>query len=234
LKNFAFIFARGGSKGIPRKNIKSFGGKPLIAHSIEIAKEIEIIDEVFVSTDNNEIKKVAEEFGARIIHRPPGLATDHSPEWLSWKHAIEYLSDEGLFFDTFISLPATSPLRAKIDVTACIDKLYSSPSFDLIISVSKSARNPYFNMIKKNDSGYSELLIRPKKNINNRQEAPEVFDMTTVCYATSPGYIIDSPGLFYGNVGHVLVPKDRAIDIDDPFDFKIAELIFKNIRNVKE
>lgn len=234
MKNFAFIFARGGSKGIPRKNIKSFGGKPLIAHSIEIAKEIEIIDEVFVSTDNNEIKKVAEEFGARIIHRPPGLATDHSPEWLSWKHAIEYLSDEGLFFDTFISLPATSPLRAKIDVTACIDKLYSSPSFDLIISVSKSARNPYFNMIKKNDSGYSELLIRPKKNINNRQEAPEVFDMTTVCYATSPGYIIDSPGLFYGNVGHVLVPKDRAIDIDDPFDFKIAELIFKNIRNVKE
>jgi len=234
LKNFAFIFARGGSKGIPRKNIKSFGGKPLIAHSIEIAKEIEIIDEVFVSTDNNEIKKVAEEFGARIIHRPPGLATDHSPEWLSWKHAIEYLSDEGLFFDTFISLPATSPLRAKIDVTACIDKLYSSPSFDLIISVSKSARNPYFNMIKKNDSGYSELLIRPKKNINNRQEAPEVFDMTTVCYATSPEYIINSPGLFYGNVGHVLVPKDRAIDIDDPFDFKIAELIFKNIRNVKE
>ena len=234
MKNFAFIFARGGSKGIPRKNIKSFGGKPLIAHSIEIAKEIEIIDEVFVSTDNNEIKKVAEEFGARIIHRPPGLATDHSPEWLSWKHAIEYLSDEGLFFDTFISLPATSPLRAKIDVTACIDKLYSSPSFDLIISVSKSARNPYFNMIKKNDSGYSELLIRPKKNINNRQEAPEVFDMTTVCYATSPEYIINSPGLFYGNVGHVLVPKDRAIDIDDPFDFKIAELIFKNIRNVKE
>jgi len=234
LKNFAFIFARGGSKGIPRKNIKSFGGKPLIAHSIEIAKEIEIIDEVFVSTDNNEIKKVAEEFGARIIHRPPGLATDHSPEWLSWKHAIEYLSDEGLFFDTFISLPATSPLRAKIDVTACINKLYSSPSFDLIISVSKSARSPYFNMIKKNDSGYSELLIRPKKNINNRQEAPEVFDMTTVCYATSPGYIIDSPGLFYGNVGHVLVPKDRAIDIDDPFDFKIAELIFKDIRNVKE
>jgi len=234
LKNFAFIFARGGSKGIPRKNIKSFGGKPLIAHSIEIAKEIEAIDDIFVSTDSEEIINVAQKFGAKIINRPQYLATDDSPEWLAWKHAIEYLLSKGISFDTFISLPTTAPLRAKKDITACIDKLHSSSRFDMIITVSKSARSPYFNMVRENDLGFSELLIKTKNNINNRQEAPQVFDMTTVCYATSPNYIRNNTSLFSGNIGHVIVPKERAIDIDDPFDFKIAELIFKSVKNVKE
>ena len=234
MKNFAFIFARGGSKGIPRKNIKSFGGKPLIAHSIEIAKEIEAIDDIFVSTDSEEIINVAQKFGAKIINRPQYLATDDSPEWLAWKHAIEYLLSKGISFDTFISLPTTAPLRAKKDITACIDKLHSSSRFDMIITVSKSARSPYFNMVRENDLGFSELLIKTKNNINNRQEAPQVFDMTTVCYATSPNYIRNNTSLFSGNIGHVIVPKERAIDIDDPFDFKIAELIFKSVKNVKE
>ena len=234
MKIFAYIFARGGSKGIPGKNIKTIGGKPLIEYSINSAMENNLIDRTFVSTDCKQITQVAEKSNITVIDRPKDLALDNSPEWLAWKHAIEYLLSKGISFDTFISLPTTAPLRAKKDITACIDKLHSSSRFDMIITVSKSARSPYFNMVRENDLGFSELLIKTKNNINNRQEAPQVFDMTTVCYATSPNYIRNNTSLFSGNIGHVIVPKERAIDIDDPFDFKIAELIFKSVKNVKE
>ena len=113
MKIIAFIFARGGSKGLPNKNIKILNGKPLIAWSIEHAKKINRIDRVIVSTDSEEIAKIAREFGAEVpFMRPLELATDESPEWLSWQHGLKHLkSIDGCLPDLMLSIPATAPLR---------------------------------------------------------------------------------------------------------------------------
>ena len=122
MKNYAFIFARGGSKGLPGKNIKPLAGKPLLQYSIDTALASPSIDKVFVSTDDADIAKVAIESGALLIERPDEFATDTSPEWLSWRHAIEWAKENHGQFDGFVSLPATSPLRGVEDVEAAIEK----------------------------------------------------------------------------------------------------------------
>ena len=103
MKTFSFIFARGGSKGIKNKNIKSFCGKPLIEYSIKVAKEIDRIDECFVSTDSSKIAKISKELGAQIILRPSQLAEDSSSEWLAWQHAIKTVNKLFSEFDVFVS-----------------------------------------------------------------------------------------------------------------------------------
>jgi len=120
----AFIFARGDSKGLPNKNIKIFNGKPLIAWSIEHAKSIDRINRIIVSTDSIEIAKIAREFGAEVpFMRPKELATDHSPEWLSWQHALKFLSQtEDYLPDLMLSIPTTSPLRDVEDINKIIDE----------------------------------------------------------------------------------------------------------------
>lgn len=224
MKNFAFIFARGGSKGLPGKNIKPLLGKPLIVYSIEIAKKCSSIDEVFVSTDDADIAKVSVLAGAIIIERPQELAGDTSPEWLSWRHAIEWVENRYGMFQYFVSLPATSPLRDVCDVESAIDKLNSTFA-DICISVTPASRSPYFNMIKIIDDGTCDLVIRPDGALNRRQDAPEVFDITTVVYASTPQFIKNNINIFSGTVTSIIVPKIRAVDIDDIYDFRLAEVL---------
>lgn len=119
MRNIAFIFARGGSKGLPGKNIKPLAGKPLVTYSIETAQRCSSIECVFVSTDDADIASVARESGATVIVRPAELATDTSPEWLSWRHAIEWVESHHGKFDGFVSLPATSPLRSVFFLSSC-------------------------------------------------------------------------------------------------------------------
>ena len=107
MKTYAFIFARGGSKGVARKNIRSLAGKPLLVYSIELAKKIELIDKVFVSTEDPEIANVALDNGVNVIDRPGELALDDTPEWLVWQHAIEWIQERGDDFDVF--LVSTNP-----------------------------------------------------------------------------------------------------------------------------
>ena len=147
MRTFAFIFARGGSKGVPGKNIKEICGKPLIAYPIEIAKEIESIEKIFVSTEDDNIATVAKKFGADIIPRPINLAQDDSPEWLAWQHAIKWLGERGDDFEIFISLPTTSPLRNKSDITQCL--AFLDEKTDVVVGVTEAARSPYFNMFNK-------------------------------------------------------------------------------------
>ena len=135
MKIFSFIFARGGSKGIKNKNIKSFCGKPLIEYSIKVAKEIDRIDECFVSTDSLKIAKISKELGAQVILRPSQLAEDNSSEWLAWQHAIRAVNKSFCEFDVFVSLPATSPLRTKINVEQALDNLNSK--VDIVMTVIK-------------------------------------------------------------------------------------------------
>jgi len=223
-KNFAFIFARGGSKGLPNKNIRLLNDKPLLAYSIETAQATPEIDRVFVSTDCQDIALVATQYGAELIERPSELAQDNSPEWLAWRHAIDIVERKYGVFDTFVSLPATSPLRSVEDVSASIKKLNDTDG-DICISVSPANRNPFFNMIKQDEQGYCQLVNSPNNEVKRRQDAPNVFDITTVVYTSTPTFIMDNNGLFEGKVVAVEVPKQRAVDIDDIYDFVFAQAL---------
>jgi len=225
MKYVALICARGGSKGLPKKNIKLLNGIPLIGWSINIAKKFEKISRIIVSTDSEEIASVALEYGAEVpFLRPQALSLDNSPEWLVWRHAIEYLeSQQDEIIDNLIVLPATAPLRSVQDVNKCIDE-FEKGNVDSIITVSEAKRNPYFNMIINDDDGYSSLVIN-NKGITRRQDAPTVFDMTTVAYVIKSKFVKTSNSIFEGRVRSVCIPDERAIDIDTMLDFKIAECL---------
>ncbi len=184
------------------------------------------IERVFVSTDDNAIAAVARESGAEVIMRPSELATDTSPEWLSWRHAIEYIQKVYGSFDLFVSLPATSPLRTESDVSSAISALINQDA-DVCISITPSNRSPYFNMVKQKNDGTVELVNIPESGVCRRQDAPEVFDITTVVYTAKPNFILNNNSLFEGKVTSVLIPKERAVDIDDIYDFMLAEAILK-------
>ncbi len=221
-----FIFARGGSKGVPGKNIKPLAGKPLIAHSIEVAQQCPSLGAVNISTDDEHIAAVARASGARVpFMRPAELATDTAPEWLAWRHAVEWAQQEYGHFDAFVSLPATSPFRAVADVEACIEVLRQDPQADVVITVKTAERSPYFNMVSLDEHGYAGLVCKPTGAISRRQDAPAVYDITTVAYAVRPDFILRASRLFDGNVRTVTVPAERALDIDTPYDFLLAEAI---------
>ena len=173
-KVFAFIFARGGSKGIPRKNLRPLAGKPLLVHAIETARASKHIQRVIVSTDDPEIAALARAHDAEVpALRPAELASDTAPEWLAWRHAIRELAPEP--FDIFVTLPPTG-------------------------------------------------------KVVRRQDAPAVFDMTTIAYAARPDFILREAGLFAGRAKAVLVPAERALDIDTPLDFELAEFLLARKR----
>ena len=226
MNRYAFIFARGGSKSLPRKNIKLLNGKPLIAYSIEIAQRIPDIKKVFVSTEDKEISEVAKGWGAEVIDRPADLASDTSPEWYSWRHAIQYVKERHGDIHQFISLPATSPLRNETDVINAMQKL-DTTSADICIGITPANRSPYFNMVKLDQEGFCSLVISPENGVFRRQDAPEVFDITTVVYVARPEYVMKKFGLFEGKVASIVVPKVRSVDIDDIYDFKFAETLIK-------
>ena len=123
MKTYAFVFARGGSKGIPRKNLQLLDGKPLLGWSIEMGQSLKEVDLVFVSTEDAEIAEVAASFGAKIIKRPENLAEDSTPELLAWQHAIMWVQERDGSFDRFLSLPTTAPLRSREDVQSCLELL---------------------------------------------------------------------------------------------------------------
>lgn len=233
MKATAFIFARGGSKGLPGKNVRLFGGIPLIAWSIGQAKAVDRINRVIVSTDSTEIAETALKFGAEVpFIRPEELARDDSPEWLAWRHAIKYLQEnDGKLPDIMVSVPATAPLRLPIDIENCLNE-YEKGGADMIITVTDAHRSPYFNMVKKNDDGTVGLLIPPESTITRRQDAPMVYDMATVAYVANPKFVMNNNATFEGRVRAVHVPADRAIDIDTLLDFQIAEYLL-SLREAK-
>jgi N-acylneuraminate cytidylyltransferase len=222
----ALICARGGSKGIPRKNIRSLGGKPLIAWSILVARKCQGIDRIVVSTDDAEIAAIAREFGAETpFLRPEELARDGSPEWSVWRHALETLETFGGYRpEILINIPPTAPFRSPEDLVAAVQALEEGDT-DMVISVSEARRNPYFNMIEMDGKGFAYLCKKNHAGLTRRQDAPPVYDMTTVVYAARPEYVFTSEGLFQGKVRAVVIPEIRALDIDTPLDWKYAEFL---------
>jgi N-acylneuraminate cytidylyltransferase len=224
MKTVGFIFARGDSKGVPGKNIRLLGGKPLIAWSIEQALAVNRIQRVLVSTDSAEIAAVARKYGAEVpFMRPEYLAQDTSPEWMAWRHALEYLRDvEGCMPEIMVSVPTTSPLRLPIDLERCLDE-YAIGAADIVVTMTDSHRNPYFNMLTQQADGTVGLVIPPPAGVNRRQDAPTVYDMTTVAYVVNTDFVMRCNSVFEGRVRAVHVPLERALDIDTLLDFQIAE-----------
>ena len=222
MKTFAFVFARGGSKGLPRKNILDLNGKTLLGHSIDLALSIEEISDVFVSTDDEEIAEIAQSHDAKVIFRPEELASDSSPELDSWKHAINYLKNKGKSFDKFVSLPATSPLRSKADVINCLVKL--DKSCDLVVAVTESQRSPFFNIVQIDNEGLVKIFSEDN-SYSRRQDVPKCYDLTTVAYVSTPDFILSSTKIFDGRVKAVNVSQERAVDIDTEIDFMLAKLL---------
>lgn len=232
VKFIAFIFARGGSKGIPKKNIIDFNGTPLIGLTISIALKSNYIDQVFVSTDDEEIAKIAEKYGAVVpFYRPSELASDSSKELDAWRHAIDWAVKTRGNFDAIISLPTTSPLRNVQDIDNCISKYIENfDSIDGVVTLTHANRHPSFNMVKFNQEGFLSTYSSSKSKLFNRQEAPKAYDLCTICYVFNQNYILTCSNLFQGKVLGVEVPKERSIDIDDEYDLKVARLIDKSNR----
>ena len=229
MKMVACIFARGGSKGVPRKNIRPLGGRPLIGHAIDVARASTLIDRVIVSTDDEEIATVARQFGADVpFMRPAELATDRSPEWLAWKHAAQFLRSEpgGQDVAAIVSVPATSPLRRVEDVDAAI-RAFDPATVDAVLMVREAQRNPYFNMVRVDPDGYARIVLAQQDGPSRRQDAPPIFDITTVADVAGIDYILSAPSFFTGRIKAVEVPASRSIDIDTEEDFAIAEFLLQ-------
>jgi CMP-N-acetylneuraminic acid synthetase len=221
------ICARGGSKGVARKNIRLLGGKPLIGWAIEVARNCPSLDRVVVSTEDSEIAELARGFGAEVpFIRPRELAQDGSPELLVWRHAIQTLGAQtGRIADVLVSIPTTSPFRSVEDVEVCVAGLHGG-SADLCITVRHAHRNPYFNMVRLTD-GWAGLVATPPTPIFNRQDAPEVFEITTVAYAAKAAYVLRAERLLGDRVRATIVPEERSLDIDTEMDLAFAEFLLK-------
>jgi N-acylneuraminate cytidylyltransferase len=198
----------------------------LIAWSIAQARAVPRIGRIIVSTDSEQIAMASREAGAEVpFMRPEHLARDNSPEWLAWRHALNYLREsQGAYPDAVIAVPATAPLRAVADLETCLDE-YEKGQADMVITVTEARRNPYFSMVKRDSDGTVSLVIPPRGAVFRRQDAPMVYDITPVAYVANPEFVMARDGIFQGRVRAVQVPPERAVDIDTLLDFTIAECL---------
>jgi N,N'-diacetyl-8-epilegionaminate cytidylyltransferase len=219
------VFARGNSQGIKNKNLLKLKKLSLVEIAVKQAYKTKIIKEVYISSDNKKILNKAKKQKAIIpFIRPKKLATNKSPEILSWRHFIRYLRKEKIKADYIVSVPTTSPLREVNDIKKCI-KLAKRGDYDLIFTITKTNKSPYFNMLMRKKNSYNFLKF--KKKIFRRQDSPKFYDLTTVCYVFKPDFVMRKNNLLSGKTGYVEIPKSRALDIDDKYDYKIAKLLTK-------
>ena len=223
-KNICFIFARGGSQGLVNKNIRPFAGKSLLEYTINFACALEFVDKVFVSTENDDIKKISKSQSVSVIERPEVLASNEVNEIDAWKHAINWVRKNEGDFENFLSLPCTAPLRTKENVYSCFRKISNTKPF--IVSVTPAKFNPFFNLVKK-DSFDSSITLVNQARYHRRQDAPQIFAITPISYIAKPDEIMQREKIWDGKVFGVEVPASNAVDIDDINDFTYAEYLFK-------
>lgn len=223
------ICARGGSKGVPKKNIRVLQGKPLIAYTIELALACPQISRVAVSTDSAEIAEIAKEFGAEVPYiRPSHLATDEASKLPAIQHLVRHYIEEMKFApDYVVDLDPTSPLRTMEDVKQCIDLIMSDPECDSVITGYKSNKNPYFNMVELDNNGFAFLSKKPEGKVLRRQDAPVVYAMNASVYAWKADVLFQREDIISGRTKFIEMPDGRSIDIDSEIDFKLVELIMK-------
>jgi CMP-N-acetylneuraminic acid synthetase len=220
-----FIFARGGSKGVPRKNLRQAGDRTLLDWSIDVALKIPDAAGIFVSTDDDEIASLATQRGVQVIRRGPELSGDNSAEWLAWQHAIHAVRDMGLTCEVFLSIPPTAPLRTPEDVRRCLDALVDE--VDCVVTMTPSPHHPAFNMVSQDSRGHLRLGMSETPTITRRQDAPPMYLLTTVAYAARSDFVLQSSTMWQGIVRGIEVPGERALDVDSEWDLHIADLVLR-------
>ncbi len=219
------IPARGGSKGIPHKNIKPLNGKPLIEYAIDVARQLVPDELICVSTDDHNIKKVVEDYGLKVpFIRPDYLATDTAGTYEVLLHALDYYESQGYQFDNVILLQTTSPFRNANHVKEAID-LYT-PDVDMVVSVKEVVANPYYNCFEENEDGFLRVSKGDGKLVR-RQDAPKAWEYNGAIYVINPDSLKKSPlGLFKKRIKYVM-DEVHSIDLDTMFDWTLAELVIK-------
>ncbi len=217
------IPARGGSKGLPRKNIKNLLGRPLISYSIEHAKKSSYVDRLVVSTDDEEIAGQSIKYGAEVpFIRPIELAGDDVGAIDVLLHAVGWIEkEESAEYDIIILLHATSPLRTPDDIDKCVETMIEG-QVDNVFSVTESSRNPYFNMVECD--GKTIRLVK-EGSFTTRQSSPKVFDINASVYVWWTEKLKNGKSIFLDNSSIYEMPKERSVDIDDEIDFQLAEML---------
>lgn len=226
----ATICCRGGSKGVPSKNIRLLNGVPLIGHTILQANKCSNIEDLIISTDSAEIAKIAQSYGAEVpFLRPDNLASDTASKWPVFIHALEhYEKITGKTVDYLVDLDVTVPLKTSEDIDAAITLAKSRPDVDVVITGYEPERNPYFNMMEINEEGYAEIVKKSDKPIVRRQDAPVVYSLSPAAYVIKRSALY---GYEHWSKAKCLIspmPRNRAIDIDSEFDFQLVEFILIN------
>jgi len=231
MKRICTICARGGSKGVKGKNLKLLLGKPLIAHSIEQARNSALFDAIAVSSDSPEILSIAKEWGVEyLIDRPAEMATDQAGKLPAIQHCaseVERLS--GIYFDTFVDLDATSPLRLPKDIIETVTLLEDSGA-DNVITAAPARRSPYFNLVEEDGNGIVHLSKPLLQPVLRRQDAPKSFDMNASIYAWNRIGMFEKNTIFNSNTRLYVMPEERSIDIDSELDFDFVEFMFAKHR----
>jgi len=225
------LCARGGSKGIPGKNIRPINGKPLIAYSIDIANKFAQKHgaTLALSTDSAEIVEVAKQFGLHTDYiRPSELATDTAGKIDVLKDILYYTEKEKkTSFDYLLDLDITSPLRTQDDLEKALDQLIAKPEAYNIFSVNHANRNPYFNMVELAADGFVNL-VKQSHSVKTRQQAPPVYDMNASFYIYRRSFFIDDQKRATTEKSLAYVMDHICFDLDHPLDFTMMELMMKN------
>lgn len=226
-KNILVIIpARGGSKGIPHKNIKELSGKPLIVYSIDLARQIVPDDNICVSTDDEEIIRVVESYGLSVpFRRPAELATDYAGTNEVLLHAVNFYEQQGRQFDMIILLQPTSPFRKKEHVEEAI-ALYHN-SLDMVVSVKEAPSNPYYNSFEETPGGLLTISKGDGK-IKRRQDAPKVWEFNGSLYIINPEKLKEKGLKGFTQIKKYVMDEIYSIDIDTLMDWKIAEMVIQN------
>ncbi|PJO41192.1 acylneuraminate cytidylyltransferase family protein [Lysinibacillus xylanilyticus] len=223
-KVLAIIPARGGSKGVPRKNIKELAGKPLIEWTIEEAKKSKYIDRIIVSSEDKEILQVAQKFGADVpFVRPANLAEDTTAGIEPVLHALEHFSD----YEYVVMLQPTSPLRLVEDIDGCIEQLLQENA-EFCVSVCEVGQSPYW-MYTLDSSTKMQPLLKEQTLITRRQDLPKVYTLNGAIYLANIDLLKQTRNFITEETIAYVMPVERSYDIDTEEDFKICEYLYTNL-----
>ena len=221
----ALIPARGGSKGVLRKNLQMINGKPLIAHTIIQAKQSVYINRIIVSTDDDEIAEIAQSFGAEVpFKRPKYLATDEAKGIDVTLHAINWFKKRGEQTDYVVELLPTSPLRLSSDIDNAVRLMFEKQA-DAIVSVCKSQKHPFWSNELPPDGCMKEFINR-KALGKNRQELPLFYTLNGSIYLVKSEFLFKNKSYYGEKTFAYIMPTERSVDIDSHLDLKLAEIFF--------
>lgn len=225
------ICCRGGSKGVPSKNIKPLLGKPLIAYTIKTAKQCSLLNDIIVSTNSKDISAVAKDHGINfMVDRPEALATDTASKWPVFIHALEaYEQQKNITVDYIVDMDVTVPLKTSADINGAINLSLENANTDVVITAYEPERNPYFNMMEIAEDGFAHIVKRSVSPIVRRQDAPAVYSLCPAAYVIKKAALYKYDHWSKANCKLYIMPRERAIDIDTAFDFKLVEFLMQQV-----